>query len=168
MHGFCHDACGHLLCPTVYDWDKDTIREALQRKDKKLDISYQNWLNLLWRDGKSDPDNYHVGFLKNELIVKAALHVFRGPGVANSEEESPRVTRKHTAAIHGMTEITAGAIAYAAMLAHFALSSQSVFGPGGERSSGWPYRAFYQELIDYIEHKMSYNDHEELFKWWNE
>ncbi|TFK49656.1 hypothetical protein OE88DRAFT_364145 [Heliocybe sulcata] len=168
MRGFRHDTCGRLLCPTTYDWDKPDIRQALQRKDKKFDIGSRNWPNLLWRDEKPDPDDFHVGFLKHELIVKAALRTFRGPTVANSQDGASRGTRKSIAAKHGMTEMTAGAIAYCVMMVHFVLSSQAIFGAGGERSSGWAYRAFYQEIVHYVERQMPRNDREELFAWWNE
>ncbi|EPQ53858.1 hypothetical protein GLOTRDRAFT_131188 [Gloeophyllum trabeum ATCC 11539] len=166
MRGFRHEECGRLLCPTIYDWTDPVVKEGLAKKDRKYDTGSRNWPVLLWRDEAVDETDLHIGFMKNELMVKAALHVFRGPSAATSEDTLSCGKRKGIAAIHGVTKISSGAIVYCAMLVHFALSSQNIFG-AGNTTGGFAYRAFYQELVQYIDTQMPRDSYAELLAWWN-
>ncbi|KAF8900735.1 hypothetical protein CPB84DRAFT_1847184 [Gymnopilus junonius] len=161
--GFHHAAIGHMLCPADLDWDDPSIRKALQ--DGKKEILPSDFPHVFWKDEIIYGD-FFEGFMQGELVVKAFLHIFIGPSAANDTTTS-RSTRQGNAAIHGITTVTIYAIAYAATILRFVLSGQSTMSRGARTKGKWPYKDFYNELVQTMQ-GMDTDDLEDLMGWWQD
>ncbi|KDQ51702.1 hypothetical protein JAAARDRAFT_198954 [Jaapia argillacea MUCL 33604] len=152
FRGFRHDECGLYICPIKYNYSDRAVKEGLKNKSPDYPIGYKLWPRFLWRDLIVHQDDFHRGFLMNELIVLFLLHLLG--------------KRKGNATKHGVRSVTTGLIAYAVMLIRFGLCNQRTFGAGG-KGTGWPYRDFYQHLACYIDEDMPTISRRELFTWLN-
>ncbi|KDQ51527.1 hypothetical protein JAAARDRAFT_50661 [Jaapia argillacea MUCL 33604] len=135
---FRHLGCGRFNCPVYLDYDDENIQKGLKNKNPVYDVGYKRWLRLLWRDCVFNADDFHCGFLKNELIIAVLLHILIGPSTTvratepgSTPSETFRGKRKGNAEKHGVTSVTTAAIAYGVMLLCFALCNQKAFGSGG-------------------------------------
>ncbi|KDQ51292.1 hypothetical protein JAAARDRAFT_41362 [Jaapia argillacea MUCL 33604] len=171
--GFRHDECGLYICPIKYNYNDRAVKEGLKNQSPDYPIGYKLWPRFLWRDLIVHQDDFHCGFLMNELIVLFLLHLLVGPSAAiramapdATANENFRGKRKGNAAKHGVRSVTTGLIAYAVMLIRFGLCNQRTFGAGG-KGAGWPYRDFYQHLARYIDEDMPVVARRELFTWLN-
>ncbi|KAJ7232135.1 hypothetical protein C8J57DRAFT_1580180 [Mycena rebaudengoi] len=163
-YGFYHKTCGRLMCPVSLAaiWEDPKVKERL--RDRLVEVKAQDYPVFLWVDEKSDPLKPFEGFLQHVLLVKGYLCVFFGPEAAKKGTAGGHGSGD--AQIHNITAPTFEAIAYVAVLIHFALSSQTTFDAGGSPGK-WPYRTFYRELLRTI-NNMPTKRREQLLAWWTE
>jgi len=161
--GFKHADCGRLLCPASMDWDDPSVRSRL--RDGIIKAKPDDFPAFLYCNEQVNTDDLFDGFLKNTILVKGYLHVFRGPSTAFDSSRSG--TRKGNAAAHSINKVTTPSIAYIATLIRFVLSDQPTFTAGGSDPGQWPFRKFYCTILEVID-AMEECDREDLLNWWNE
>lgn len=162
MLGFKHPDCGKLLCPASLNWSDSSVRANL--RDGITKARPDDFPLFLYMNEQVDSEDLFRGFLRNMILVKGYLHVFRGPSAATNSSRSG--TRKGNAATHSITKVTVPSIAYIATLIRFVLSDQPTFSAGGS-SGHWPYRTFYRTLLEVVS-VMNPHEREDLLNWWND
>ncbi|KDQ54441.1 hypothetical protein JAAARDRAFT_114950, partial [Jaapia argillacea MUCL 33604] len=165
LRGFSHPTCGMLLCSVDFDWGEAKVRDSLHNGDPAYPTGPDHWPRFLWRDEIFNESDTDKGFLRSDLLVKAVTHILIGPSTATSKN-GLHSTHKGKAASHKIKSITVAAIAYAAVLVHFALSSQPVFSPDGGQLGKFNYEKFYNNIIRSTE-VMDDVVQGNLLSWWN-
>ncbi|KAH9929652.1 hypothetical protein B0H21DRAFT_826187 [Amylocystis lapponica] len=167
--GFRHPECGRLLCPPMYNYSDPQVAKGLEEQNPRFDIGPANWPAFLWLGEVHNPEDFHAGFLKNEILVSGVKHILHGPSVAiagdAADQDGGRGTKKSNADHYSITNVTDPLLAYVCMIMRFALSSQKTFGSGGSHGN-WPYRAFYTDVLHYLRKDMPVEVHHELMLWW--
>ncbi|CDO74305.1 hypothetical protein BN946_scf184839.g11 [Trametes cinnabarina] len=167
LRGFNHPGCGKLLCPAKWDWSDENVRNGLHNCSAKYRLSAANLPNMLWEDERiCDPKDMFKGFGRGPLLVTALRHSLLGPKVATAPSGTKIAARKPKAQVYRIRSITPGCIAYAAVLVHFALSSQETFNATGHGCK-FNYEMFYQAIIQTIEELMLERERHALLAWWN-
>ncbi|RDX47355.1 hypothetical protein OH76DRAFT_1526069 [Lentinus brumalis] len=165
VRGFNHPECGRLLCPPTYNWSDPEIRKALQNGSRKYPLGAKNWPRVLWLDEEFNRENPMDGFMRNRRLILTGRYSLLGPTACNASGTSKIPTKKPKAKIHRIRSISPAFIAYTAVIIHFSLYSQESFGDGATPGT-FPYQAFYQSLVRYIEDTMPDNERSELVAWW--
>ncbi|KIK25264.1 hypothetical protein PISMIDRAFT_9647 [Pisolithus microcarpus 441] len=93
--------------------------------------------------------------------IPAYKHIFTSPSSADQEL---RATRSGNACIHGMQTVTKASIAYAAMQAHFALTSTQVF---SHTDLVTDLEQFYNSIMELLKDPNEIDEVELLIGWWN-
>ncbi|KAF7983683.1 hypothetical protein HWV62_19593 [Athelia sp. TMB] len=161
--GFRNETCGHLLCPASLDWTDENVRRGL--RDGALSAGPEDLPHFLWRRESISQANPYEGFLRNDLLVKGYLYVFRGPSVASSGGQEDTSRRRGNATLHNIKRVSLPSIAYVAVLIRFTLSSQPTFSAGGT-SGRWAHRKFYQQILA-LTGAMQSGDVKDLLGWWD-
>ncbi|KAJ7579392.1 hypothetical protein C8J56DRAFT_1169724 [Mycena floridula] len=159
--GYNHPQLGLLLCPAELDWN-DPITVNKLRQGQIIPRA-EDLPNLLWAGNEKDPDDDFDGFLRNGLLLKAYLHIFRGPSFAY--DNAARSGRSGNAALHDISKVNLESIAYTAVILRFCLSSQTSFNAGN--NGDFNALLFYQTIISTAE-SMPSRERKDLLKWWNE
>ncbi|KAI0057241.1 hypothetical protein BV25DRAFT_1920340 [Artomyces pyxidatus] len=167
--GFHHDEYGRLLCPAALDWADPAVRTGIRNCNPMYRVSATDWPIFLWEDERLDMDNVTVGFLRGRLVVQAVIFMMHGPSAVGDSDQHGEIrtngNRRPRAARHGVNHVTPAAIAYGAVLVHFAMSAQSHMSAGGSGGK-WPYEAFYHALVEHVERYMDEPDRRDLLAWW--
>lgn len=153
-----HPQSGRLLCPTDLDWEDTTVQQGIT--NGTIPVPAEDLCNLCYAEDKFNPADVGEGFMRNDLLIDAALHIWRGPTFAKGKQ---RTTKRGNAQRLGIDKITVPAIAYVAVLVRFALSSQTVW----NTASDFDYSTFYYTIVDTLE-DMEEEELDELLTWWNE
>ncbi|RDX51331.1 hypothetical protein OH76DRAFT_1481609 [Lentinus brumalis] len=149
------------------------VQDGLLRGDDRCAPGPKHFPAFLWPEGEpGHQDDFYGGFMRGDLIFKAALCILYGPTAALRPDGVSEGRRDSIAEIYGIDEVTPALLAYLAMQVRFALDSQGTFGAGDSKKpktarSGWPLREFYYHILDFIERKMPRTDHQALLDWWN-
>ncbi|KAI0704170.1 hypothetical protein C8T65DRAFT_696600 [Cerioporus squamosus] len=141
------------------------VRRALQNQSRKYPVGAKNWPRVLWLNEEFDHENPSEGFLRNRRLILISRYSLLGPTASTASGSSRIPTRKPKAKIHRIRSISPAFMAYTAVLLHFSLNSQESFGNGSTPGT-FPYEAFYQSLVRYIEDTMPDNERSELLVWW--
>ncbi|KAH9028596.1 hypothetical protein EDB85DRAFT_1867775 [Lactarius pseudohatsudake] len=163
--GFNHRTSGRLLCPVTLNWADDSVRDSLRHGTQN--VTAADHPAFLWPQDVFTLDDIYKGFLRGPVLLMAYKYIFISP---SSARETDRSTRGGNASLHDVSFVTYESVAYVATVTRFALSNEPAFGPGGQNNiqiGGFPYRAFYREIL---EHKglMPEDELVSLLQWWNE
>lgn len=158
LAGFKHPECGRLLCPAERDWtDADVQQDLLDN-----DVKPGDFPSVLYANEIHDPNNPFHNFLKNDNLVKGYKAIYRGPKFALGGDSGPACI----ASIYNISYVSIHSIAYVAVLLRFVLSDQDKFHAGGSGGK-WPYRLFYNEIINVVTF-MTEDQRQDLLEWWDE
>ncbi|KAH9036291.1 hypothetical protein EDB84DRAFT_1437712 [Lactarius hengduanensis] len=164
--GFNHRTSGRLLCPVTLNWADDSVRDALRHGTQN--VTAANHPAFLWPQDVFTLDDIYKGFLRGPVLLMAYKYIFISP---SSARETDRSTRGGNASLHDVTFVTYESVAYVATVTRFALSNEPAFGPGGRDNNiqvgGFPYRAFYREILEHKE-LMLEDELVSLLLYWNE
>ncbi|KAH8984084.1 hypothetical protein EDB86DRAFT_2810987 [Lactarius hatsudake] len=163
--GFNHRTSGRLLCPVTLNWADDSVRDALRHGTQN--VTAADHPAFLWPQDVFTLDNIYKGFLRGPVLLMAYKYIFISP---SSAKETDRSTRGGNASLHDVTFVTYESVAYVATVVS-GLLSPLAFGPGGRDNNiqvgGFPYRAFYREILEHKE-LMPEDELVSLLQWWNE
>ncbi|KAF8157833.1 hypothetical protein B0H34DRAFT_706322 [Crassisporium funariophilum] len=162
--GFHNMTTGYLLCPCDLNWNDLSIQKSLQEGTRK--VQPKDFPLFLWKSERVSATDFFDGFMQGDMILKAFLHIFIGPSAAHSSA-SGRSTRKGNAALHGIRTVSIYSIAYAATIFRFVISDQSVLSQGGSGKGRWPYKEFYDALVNAMK-DMEDDDLADLLDWWQD
>ncbi|KAI0634459.1 hypothetical protein C8Q77DRAFT_1112247 [Trametes polyzona] len=168
LRGFNHPVCGRLLCPAQFDYGDMEVARGLRHGSSRYPVSPLHPPNFLWRDEKAPPDpkDHWIGYARGQLLLKAMRHILYGPQAATTAGQKIG-SRKPRAQSFKIRSITPAAIAYAAVMVHFALSSQDTFNAIGHMNR-FNYTQFYQSIVHFIEHTLLDDERADLLGWWNQ
>ncbi|KAL0057052.1 hypothetical protein AAF712_016322 [Marasmius tenuissimus] len=182
---FRNNMTGRLLCPIHVNWDDPEVRRKIKDMDGiNFPPSQQLYPRMLYAGYRGNPMIPHKRFLMSTLMVRCLKLIFTSNTSAlrhngddsdsddTSETEPPRKrqrvlrepTKKNVASRIGMTSVTPRAIAYTAVMLHFALSSAESWNIVNE---GFNYAVFYDFIVDYLEVHISQERRRDLLNWWN-
>lgn len=166
--GLSHPECSKLLCPIDVDWDDEIARNRF-RVELQPAMKATRWPALLYENYKADPNNLAKGFMRSDIMVRAAREVIFPSSVAGAKDDpnepDHQSNRRSKADIYEMTGVTPGFLAYVAVGVRYALSSETTF---NNRGSIFNYQRFYKDLVTYLNDPICKNDTDELIEWWNE
>ncbi|KAI0703344.1 hypothetical protein C8T65DRAFT_654912 [Cerioporus squamosus] len=170
--GFNNPVTGAELCPAELDYNDEQIRTALANHTATVNgdlVDGSHWPKFCYEHGQYNPEAPESGFLRGSLIVLAFLHIFRSPSSAFAADitdaaNAGRGTRSGKAEIHGITQVTLGAIAYAATHVHFALGPLQAFNKNHTHNQSV---VFYHSLMEFFDDLGQAAFCEELLTWWN-
>ncbi|KAG2127288.1 uncharacterized protein EDB93DRAFT_1109329 [Suillus bovinus] len=126
--GFNHLQLDPMLCPAQFliEYNKDSTEVRKRIQARSLKVTAALWPAYLYpgdSPGKDfDPDDIIEGLFRGYLLSRVAKHIFTSPSSALSAGVS-NGTHPCNAKIHGMSTVEAEHIAYAAVQAHFGISS---------------------------------------------
>ncbi|KAJ6607099.1 hypothetical protein B0H10DRAFT_2195081 [Mycena sp. CBHHK59/15] len=182
--GLQHDTAGRLLCPIEYDWEDLSIRAKLRSGELHIGSSF--YARLFYTNFDGNPDDLEAGFLKSGILVKGFKSCFTSPSSAKDEpvvdENTPqpppnkklktgrRSTRKVVAEILRMSgRVTGRAIAYIAVIEHFALTDAPQW---CTEYYGISYPQMYNFIVDFFESPKEGTEAkrrvDDLLAWWNQ
>ncbi|KAI0727358.1 hypothetical protein C8Q72DRAFT_840527 [Fomitopsis betulina] len=159
--GHKHPVCSKLLSPPNF-----TKREMREVQTGKIILMSDDLPRFLWAGcvRQVGRGQTFTGFLRGELLIAGYCAIHISPGAAKGDARS---TRGGNAALHDIAFVTIEAIAYIAVLVHFALSDQINFSVGNAADGHFPYNNFYRAIIDMTK-RMLAEDREVLLEWWNQ
>ncbi|KAF9555175.1 hypothetical protein CPC08DRAFT_643207 [Agrocybe pediades] len=79
--------------------------------------------NCMWPNDGYDPQQSDSNLFRNPALLMVFKHIFTSPTSAVKELPGQAKTRKPQARINGMESVTAGSIAYAAVMFRYAITS---------------------------------------------
>ncbi|KAK7024173.1 hypothetical protein VNI00_016551 [Paramarasmius palmivorus] len=186
--GFQNITTGRLLCPIDYDWNDLYIRSRIQEMHPDYPTHEKYLLRFLYAGYSGDPEDFMKGFLKSTLMVRTFKHIFTSSSSAllytgeddpSSDTENTtqplrkrrqiiakEPSKKNVASLLGMTTVTPRAIAYTAVMLHFALTNAAYW---NLINDGFNYAIFYDFIVDTFEDRELTGEDEvkELLQWWN-
>ncbi|KAF9789312.1 hypothetical protein BJ322DRAFT_1208558 [Thelephora terrestris] len=179
--GLQNDVTGRLLCPVIYDWDDPITRAKLRDGLDEHDAFDDYWIRCLYEGEKGDPEDVERGFLRGNLLIKTFQMIFTSPSSArgnlDAEETSEAQGRRRkapskrpsvAAQLRMNGQVTARAIAYAAVQLHFSLNDATHW---MSDYNSFNYEEFYEFIIDFFEEDQTPEGKaaaDELFNWWNQ
>ncbi|KAI9573410.1 hypothetical protein HD554DRAFT_2013309 [Boletus coccyginus] len=119
---------------------------------------------FLWDDNgmKYDKEHMYLELFCGFYLERVARHIFTSPSTAHGRDS--HVVHSCNAVLHCMDKVEAVHIAYAAVLAHFGISSQSCW---SEKDSHFNYCKFYYIVQDVVDRCEDIKWKEELLKHYN-
>jgi len=162
--GLAHPECAQLLCPIDVNWDSEIERNRFC-VELNPPMTAANWPAFLYENYRADPNNLAKGFMRSDIMIRAARAVLFPPSVANVQDTADhQTTRKSKAEVYGMDEVTPGFLAYIAVGVRYTLSSETTF---NIRGGVFNYQRFYRDLITYLNDPMCQVNTGGLMEWWN-
>lgn len=162
--GLTHPQCARLLCPIDVDWDSEIQRDRF-RVELDPPMTATNWPAFLYEDYKADLGNLAKGFMRSDIMMRAARAAIFPPSVANAQDgPDHQSNRKSKAEVYEMDGVTPGFLAYVAVAVRYTLSSEPTF---NLRGGAFNYQRFYQDLVTYLNDPVCKTDTDKLIKWWD-
>ncbi|KAG1852226.1 hypothetical protein F4604DRAFT_1686706 [Suillus subluteus] len=125
LRGWHHKSTARALCPMVdvkrFDEDHQAFMDGILN-GKKRPPSFKKLPSCLYDKSLADPKLKHAGFLHGKPLERTFRAIFMGPLTA-LDPTSRKGTKHPKGVIHGMTEPSTSAIAYAAIQLIVSLSS---------------------------------------------
>ncbi|TFK78176.1 hypothetical protein K466DRAFT_668513, partial [Polyporus arcularius HHB13444] len=108
--------CMRLLRPVDLDFEDPTVQDGLMRGDDRYAPGPKHFPAFLWPEGEpGHQDDFYGGFMRGDLIFKAALCILYGPTAALRPDGVSEGRRDSIAEIYGIDEVTPALLAYLAM-----------------------------------------------------
>ncbi|KAG1767897.1 hypothetical protein EV702DRAFT_1050228 [Suillus placidus] len=125
LRGWHHKSTARALCPMVdikkFDEDPQAFMDGIINGEKRPP-SFKKLPSCLYDESLADPKLKRAGFLRGKPLERTFRTIFTGPLTA-LDPTSRKGTKHPKGIIHGMTEPSAPAIAYAAIQLIVSLSS---------------------------------------------
>ncbi|KAG2135979.1 hypothetical protein DEU56DRAFT_755365 [Suillus clintonianus] len=150
--GFNHTQLGKLLCPVKYlvDYIQDPHGMKNKFDSASLKVTAALWPAFLYPGNTAgedfDPEDIIEGLFRGYLLERVTKHIFTSPSSALKAGISSG-TRACNAKLHGMKEVGAEHIAYAAVQARFAISSLEKW---KDHDGLFYYTDFYTRIVNLI------------------
>ncbi|KAF8603665.1 hypothetical protein BDV93DRAFT_508303 [Ceratobasidium sp. AG-I] len=162
--GVGHPQCARYLCPIDVDWNDEPSRTRF-RDAHDPPMTAENCPAFIYKDCELDPNDLFKGFLRNDLLVRAARTTIFPPSVANvAGNPDHQSGRKSKADIYEMEEVTPGFLAYIAVGVRYALSSETTFNAKG---GSFNYQKFYTDIVSNLTDPVCKVESDALMEWWN-
>ncbi|KZT60142.1 hypothetical protein CALCODRAFT_492905 [Calocera cornea HHB12733] len=120
--------------------------------EEEIVTNEENFPLFLYKNRECNMNKLTEGLMENEFLLRMGIGIFISPSVAtflvSTGPKGLRSARQGKAGRHKMTEITVEAIAYVAMQARLALSSDEQFHSGGQ--GNFSYLLFYNTVVDVL------------------
>ncbi|KAG1776443.1 hypothetical protein EV702DRAFT_1046059 [Suillus placidus] len=81
-HGFVHDACGRLLCPTELDWQNPVVKTGIWDCVDGYIVTEMSWPTFLYEKYIADQNDLEQGLFKSALLLQAFKAIFTSPSSA--------------------------------------------------------------------------------------
>ncbi|KAG1718813.1 uncharacterized protein EDB91DRAFT_1089765 [Suillus paluster] len=152
LMGFNHAQLGKLLCPVKYlvDYIEDPHGMKNKFDSATLKVTAALWPAFLYPGNTAgedfDPEDIIEGLFRGYLLERVIKHIFTSPSSALKAGVSSG-TRTCNAKLHGMKEVGAEHIAYAAVQARFAISSLEKW---KDHDGLFYYTNFYTRIVNLI------------------
>ncbi|KAG1732695.1 uncharacterized protein EDB91DRAFT_1251737 [Suillus paluster] len=152
LMGFNHAQLGKLLCPVKYlvDYIKDPHGMKNKFDSASLKVTAALWPAFLYPGNTAgedfDPEDIIEGLFRGYLLERVIKHIFTSPSSALKAGVSSG-TRACNAKLHGMKEVGAEHITYAAVQARFAISSLEKW---KDHDGLFYYTNFYTRIVNLI------------------
>ncbi|KAH0828575.1 hypothetical protein J3R83DRAFT_2845 [Lanmaoa asiatica] len=142
-----HVQLAGYLCPIESLKAFNENPEEHKIENGKIDMSATKLPAFLWEDNgtKYNDKNIYSRLFHGFYLERVARHIFTGPSTAHGGDS--HAVRSCNAVLHHMDKVEATHITYAAVLAHFRISSQSRW---SEKDGLFNYRKFYYITQDVI------------------
>ncbi|KAG1772844.1 hypothetical protein EV702DRAFT_1201306 [Suillus placidus] len=150
--GFNHAQLGKLLCPAKYlvEYTKDPHGMKNKFDSVSLKVTAALWPAFLYPGNTAgedfDPEDIIEGLFRGYLLEQVTKYIFTSPSSALKAGVSSG-TRACNAKLHGMKEVGAEHIAYAAVQARFAISSLEKW---KDHDGLFYYTDFYTRIVNLI------------------
>ncbi|KAH9019021.1 hypothetical protein EDB85DRAFT_2154100 [Lactarius pseudohatsudake] len=164
--GFNHDTFGRLLIPIQHftEYESDPVRTKVNGGVKGYKVTAHDAPAFLYEDpSKYNPDDVLSGFMRGYFLARCLRMIFTGPRTAIRRlRPNQKPSRTCVARLFNLESVSSSIVAYVAIQARFALSSQQAW-------SGKDEDFDYEEFADNIFKVFDENEEwaEQTIRWWN-
>lgn len=131
----------------------------------QITVGHDDFPCFLWEDERADPRDTNKGFLRGKILVKVLLTMLIGPSAARPGSQSSGAGGY--ADLLNLQTMTVPSLAFAAVIARYALSAESKCIWVRERNApGFNNLVFYKRILSTVE-AWGEDDRSSLIAWWN-